>query len=91
MKSHILRTLALLWIILFTALLAQAYNQADVNRLFSTNKCPGGDLRQADLRPHDLTGADLTGADLSYSIVQYMEMAKAELEGANMYYAVMQH
>lgn len=64
----------------------QSFN---VNRLLSTNRCPGCDLTGVDLRGAHLIGADLrqanlTGADLEGVNLEGADLTKANLTGANL-------
>jgi hypothetical protein len=61
----------------------------DVQRLLTTNLCPGCDLANADLRGAHLIGADLraanlTGADLSWVNLEGADLTGADLTGADL-------
>jgi len=78
---------------------AYAFNQADLTKLQSTNKCKdcdlseaaltgvnlmGADLERANLSGADLTGANLMGADLEKANLGIANLSDANLSGADL-------
>lgn len=61
-----------------------AYDQASVERMLRTRRCPGCDLYRATLYRTDLTGVDLRGATLAYADLRQATLYKADLTGADL-------
>jgi len=61
-----------------------AFNQADLQKLNSTNKCPKCDLSNANLSKIDMYGADLSGANLTGANLSEAAFEDADLRGANL-------
>lgn len=76
---------------------ADAYEQADWNKLWATHACArcnlsganlhGQDLRGVNLTGADLSNADLSGANLSEAHLAGADLSKADLGGANLAFA----
>ena len=65
-------------------LVLYAFNQADLQKLNSTNKCPKCDLSNANLSKIDMYGADLLGANLAGANLSESAFEDADLRGANL-------
>ncbi len=61
-----------------------AYDQASIERLLRTKKCPGCDFYRAHFDRLDLRGADLKGAILAYATFRETTLYAADLEGADL-------
>jgi hypothetical protein len=59
-----------------------AYDSRDLQRLLTTNRCPGGDLSNADLSGKDLKGANLRKANLNTTNLTGANLKNADLKGA---------
>lgn len=68
---------------------AAAFDEAQLDQLKTTQKCPacdltGADLFHADLFNADLFGANLTSANLNRANLGHANLAHANLSGANL-------
>ncbi len=61
-----------------------AFNQQDLQKLNTTNKCSKCDLSQANLEGIDFYGAKLDGANLSGANLKGTLLNDADLRGANL-------
>lgn len=77
---------AVAWILVLDPA-AQAVDEDDLQRLRTTNECPGCDLRDADLRRLDLSGANLEGANLKKANFFYAILDGANFSGADLRFA----
>lgn len=69
---------------LWSASVAQAIPENQVQRLLSTGQCAGCNLSNADLREAHLIGADLRNANLSGANLEGANLEGADLTGANL-------
>ncbi|MGD1941464.1 MAG: pentapeptide repeat-containing protein [Leptolyngbyaceae cyanobacterium] len=60
------------------------YDPLDVQRLLTTNLCPGCDLADTDLSGAHLIGADLRDADLTGANLSWVNLEGADLTGADL-------
>ena len=63
---------------------ASAFNEADLQKLKKTHKCPHCDLSNVDLHDETLCGADLSGANLSWARLLFANLSVASLSGADL-------
>ena len=61
-----------------------AFNQADLQKLNTTNSCVKCDLANANLANMDMYGANLAGANLSGANLSKSALEDADLRGANL-------
>ncbi len=61
-----------------------SFDQASVERLRRTNKCPGCDFFRANFNGMNLTGANLRGANLAYAQFRKATLYQANLEEADL-------
>lgn len=85
LKRKVWIVLSLVMTIMFFGIMnlqLAAYEAQDLERLLTTNRCPGGDLRNTDLSGHDLEKANLVKADLSGANLSNVNLKDANLNGA---------
>ncbi len=58
--------------------------EENIEKLRSTNACPGCDLSSADLRNTNLEGANLNGANLRNANLSGCELQNVDFRGANL-------
>ncbi len=58
--------------------------EENIEKLRSTNACPGCDLSSADLRNTNLEGANLSGANLMNAYLTGADLSNADLTNANL-------
>ncbi len=61
-----------------------AFNQADLQKMNTTNSCPKCDLSNANISKTDMYGVNLAGANLSGANLSDSAFQDADLTGANM-------
>ncbi len=64
--------------------MAHGFNNADVQKLNSTNRCEKCDLSSANLSNTDMYGASLAGANLAGANLSESSFNDADLTGANL-------
>ena len=77
--NRVLKAIVLSFILTGITWQAVAFNEADLQKLKSSLKCPKCDLADADL-----SGAKLAGANLNYANLDKARFFRAELVGANL-------